>query len=197
MLAERISAKFIVTNPDVIDLPAIIPIFHRWIQEHAVDDVLIDVVDYKHVPQGPGILLVGHNGVYSLDMANGQPGLRYRQNRGWPVDTTAGRLRHVIHKALEGAQLLELSPELSGAVSFGTSEIELSFFDRLNAPNDPTSFSILKPELERISQLLYETADVEIKLSSSDPRRPLTVNISSPTAPTLPQLLGNLIVVAG
>ncbi len=46
--------------PDPIRLDDFIPLFHRWIQEQAIDGhLLIDVHDYSHIQQGPGILLVG------------------------------------------------------------------------------------------------------------------------------------------
>jgi hypothetical protein len=36
------------------DLEECIPIFHRWIQDQALDEVLIDVADYRHVHHGRG-----------------------------------------------------------------------------------------------------------------------------------------------
>ena len=33
-----------------------IPVFHNWIQDKVVDDhLLIDVADYSHIPDGPGV----------------------------------------------------------------------------------------------------------------------------------------------
>ena len=83
MISQRISVKFFVSEPDAVHLPAFIPVFHRWIQDHAVEGLLIDVADYKHVPEGPGILLIGHEGDYSIDMAKGRPGLLYSRKREW------------------------------------------------------------------------------------------------------------------
>ena len=40
----RIGAKIYAQNPDVIDLPAYVPIFHGWIQRKILDGVPIDVV---------------------------------------------------------------------------------------------------------------------------------------------------------
>ena len=33
-----------------------IPVFHRWIQERVHPEMLIDVADYRHVPDGPGVM---------------------------------------------------------------------------------------------------------------------------------------------
>jgi hypothetical protein len=59
------------------DLSAAIPIFHRWIQSGVLGEMLIDVADYRHVPKGPGVVLVGHDAFYSLDSAGGRLGLQY------------------------------------------------------------------------------------------------------------------------
>ena len=55
-----------------------IPVFHHWIQKNVVDDhLLIDVADYSHIPDGPGVMLVAHEGYFSLDQENYQPGIMY------------------------------------------------------------------------------------------------------------------------
>ena len=59
-------------------LPAreLVPVFHRWIQTGAVPGhLLIDVADYDHVPEGPGILLVAHEGNLGMDLIGGTLGL--------------------------------------------------------------------------------------------------------------------------
>ena len=45
-----------------------IPELHRWIQNDSISEhMLIDVVDYSHIPDGPGIILVAHEGHFSID----------------------------------------------------------------------------------------------------------------------------------
>jgi len=76
-MPHRIKIKYFVQEPENVDLPAFVPLFHRWIQNQSGDDLLIDVADYKHVPNGPGVLLMGHQADYALDMSQGRPGLIY------------------------------------------------------------------------------------------------------------------------
>ena len=64
----RIGAKLYAGNPDVIDLAAYVPIFHGWIQCKILDGVPIDVADYAHVPDGPGVMLIGHEADRSIDL---------------------------------------------------------------------------------------------------------------------------------
>src|SRR5258708_12787722 len=54
-------------------------VFHRWIQRGGQPELLIDVADYAHVPAGPGVVLVGHEGSYSLDNADNRLGLLYQR----------------------------------------------------------------------------------------------------------------------
>ena len=95
-----------VHSPSAVEPGAFIPVFHRWIQERRVEGLAIDVADYRHVPEGPGVLLVGHEADYVLDLAEGPPGLLYSRKRGTggPLET---RLRTSIHAALVRVVLSE------------------------------------------------------------------------------------------
>ena len=57
---QHLNVKIFAQEPASIDLAGAIPVFHRWIQENVCEELLIDVADYRHVPAGPGVLLVGH-----------------------------------------------------------------------------------------------------------------------------------------
>ena len=68
MLAQQLSVKIFAHDPAAVQPAAFIPIFHRWIQESRLADrLLIDVADYRHVANGPGVLLIGHEAHYALD----------------------------------------------------------------------------------------------------------------------------------
>ena len=55
----RLGRRFAGPAPD---LEALIPRFHAWIRDRELPWTLIDVTDYRHVEQGPGVLLVGVEG---------------------------------------------------------------------------------------------------------------------------------------
>src|SRR3990167_10318514 len=114
----RLGVKFFVGNPASVSLPGFIPIFHTWIQKQIVEGhLLIDVHDYSHIHQGPGILLVAHEGNFSLDMGEGRPGLLYyRKQPG--ADFAA-----VIQSALRACRLLEEEPVLKGRLRFRNDEL--------------------------------------------------------------------------
>ena len=65
--------------------------------------LLLDVADYKHVQEGPGIVLIGHEADYSLDLGGGRAGLVYDRNRGWEtMPSLAERVRDVFRGTLAG-----------------------------------------------------------------------------------------------
>ena len=57
----------------------LIPVFHRWIREQAMPELLIDVADYSHVPAGPGVMVIGHEANYSVDNRENRLGLLYNR----------------------------------------------------------------------------------------------------------------------
>jgi hypothetical protein len=70
---QRVAAKFLLTDPTVpVQLEPFIGTFHRFIQQGVLDGLLVDVADYSHVPNGPGIVLIGHDVDYGLDLVGGR-----------------------------------------------------------------------------------------------------------------------------
>ncbi len=80
--------------------------FNTWIQKHALEELLIDVADYLHVPNGPGLLLIGHEADYSLDNRAGRLGLLYNRKKQLE-GTTQEKLAQAARAVLTAAQILE------------------------------------------------------------------------------------------
>ena len=51
---QHVNVKIYVDGDLAVDPARFIEIFHGWIKEEAFDELLIDVADYRHVPDGPG-----------------------------------------------------------------------------------------------------------------------------------------------
>ena len=144
---QRIALKIFLDDRTALSPREIIPVFHRWIQTHAVDGLLIDVADYSHLPTGPLVLLVGHEGRYVLDRGDDRPGLQYvrTQPLDGPLQT---RLRAAAGMLLRAARLLEEDATLRGPVRFRGDEIEWVSNDRLLAPNTPDTLAAVRPAFE-------------------------------------------------
>src|SRR4026208_1804455 len=106
MELSRLGIKLFAEDPGEVRLKDIVPVFHSWIQKQCVKDhQLIDVHDYSHIHQGPGILLVAHEGNFSTDRTDGKLGLVYFRKQ--PGPTPEESLRAALHSALEAAALIE------------------------------------------------------------------------------------------
>jgi septum formation topological specificity factor MinE len=186
MIPHRINAKLFVTDETAVSLTAIVPVFHRWIQTQAVPGLLIDVADYKHVQDGPGVLIIGHDGDYALDQENGRSGLLYTRKREWPTPDFKDRLRLVIGLAVQATQLLANEESLD--LDFRTDEIGLAFPDRLNAPNTPETLAALQDDIIAVLSEVYGSDEITLATVSDDEKRPFSVQAAIANAPTLAEL---------
>jgi hypothetical protein len=186
---HRIKVKYFLQNAAALDLAAITPMFHRWIQERRVDGLWLDVADYKHVKEGPGIVLIGHEADFSLDLGGSRPGLVYDRKRGWDAAASLPeRVRLVLRSALAGCQALEADAAQSG-LRFRLDDAELGFVDRLYTPNQPAVFDAIVDEIHPALDAIYGREGYTLTRLSDDPRRALAIGVQAKTAPTLSVLL--------
>ena len=193
MIPHRVYVKFFVENNETPDLIAVGAVFHRWIQTAAVPGRLLDVADYKHVPQGPGMILVGNDGDYGLDLGNGRYGLIYTQKREWQSDSLQERVRLTWQRALQATALL--ADDASLDVAFRTDQVEIAFVDRLNTPNTDETLTAVHDDIVSTLRELTGDMDVSVTRSEGDERRPFTLQVSIPTSPPLAELLAKSVAV--
>jgi hypothetical protein len=140
----------------------LVPVFHRFIRESVLDDLLIDVADYGHVHHGPAAVLVGHGAHYVYDLADGRPGLLYSRRRE-TVGLAAGeRLRAVVRAGLEACRELERDETLAGRLAFRGGELLLRVNDRL-AGGDEAAEAELRRHLAPLLAELYPGSEVRVE----------------------------------
>jgi hypothetical protein len=177
----------IMADLNGVDPETLIPIFHKWIQTKATKEMLIDVADYLHVPEGPGVLLVGHEAFMSLDHGENRWGFLY--NRRAPMNGgSQDRLQGVTRAALEHCKRLEEEEALRGKLKFRGEEIQLAVNDRLLAPNTEETFKSLEPEIKTFLGKLYGGAAYTYK-RHNDPRERFTLDIKAQGTFTVTELL--------
>ena len=188
--------KLFVEDASGVDLEEFIPIFHHWITTHELEELLIDVADYRHVPDGPGIVLIAHDAHYAMDLAAGRLGLLYSrrretQPRRRAIQSVEDRLRSVWQCTLTACQRLAAHPALSGRLQFHGNELLLRCNDRLQGPNTAAAYTALCQHLEPFLATLYTGQQVEVKHCSEDTSR-LTVGIKVAESPDVDTLLRRL-----
>jgi hypothetical protein len=170
---SRLTVKLLAENSDSVRVKEFVAIFHSWIQKQCVHDhLLIDVHDYSHIHQGPGILLVGHEGNFSTDMAGGKLGLAYsRKQQADP--TFEDGLRAALKSARDAAAMIEAEPSLEGKIRFRKDELLVISNDRLLAPNDGAAFDAIKPALVNVFG-----KNAVVTHASAGTKDPLTVRVT-------------------
>ena len=180
MTPRRISAK-LFAQPDpatALDLRPFIGLFHRFIQEDALDGLLLDVADYGHVPAGPGVILIGHDVDYAIDLTGGRAGLLTTRKRH--PDLPLGELlRDTLRRALIAVQQVEA--DAGAGLRFASGEIELRFVDQLAAPSTQETYESVCKEIEPVAVRLFGASGFELaRARADDPRAMLTVSLSAP-----------------
>jgi len=175
--------KVYLDEASEVELGEFIPIFHHWIQTQGLDELLIDVADYRHVPDGPGVVLITHDAHYAMDLAEGRLGLLYSRRREThphlgTVQSPEDRLRSVWQRALTACQRLEAHPALAGRLRFRGDELLLHCNDRLQAPNTTAAYAALCQHLEPFLATVYPGQRVEVEHHSAHTSR-LTVGIKA------------------
>jgi hypothetical protein len=186
---EHLNLKVFASRAE-IDLEDAIGVFHRWIQQRARPEMLVDVADYRHVPEGPGVLLIGHEANYSLDQTEGRLGLLY--NRKAPLaGDTAAKLAQAVGAALAACQALEAEPPFSGKLRFDAGDCEVIVNDRLIAPNTTQTWDALRPELERFFAGLYGEGTFRVE-RRGEPRERFRVGLKTSAPVPLAEALSRV-----
>ena len=186
MNIQHINIKFYLENPETVNLAEYASVFNTWIQKQRLEELLIDVADYLHVHNGPGIMLIGHEADYSLDNRAGRLGLLY--NRKEQMEgTTQEKFAHAVRAALTAAQILEKE----NGMKFNGSEVQVIVNDRLLVPNTAETFIALESDLKAFFGKLYDGAQYSLS-HHSDSRERFTVNVQTASSFEVDALLRNL-----
>jgi len=187
---QHVNAKLLLTNGGALDLEPLIPIFHGWIQDKIFEERLLDIADYRHVHDGPGVILIGLEGDYSVDNTDGRLGVRY--NRKAALEgSNRDRLKQAVRAALRACQRLEAEPGLGGKLRFDGHEVEVFVNDRILAPNREQTRAALHPDFQSFSQELFGGTEYSLSYEG-EPRRLFRVSLKSSQAFSVADLLGNL-----
>jgi len=188
MNIQHVNIKFYLENPEAVKLADYAAVFNTWIQKQRLEELLIDVADYLHVHNGPGIMLIGHEADYSLDNRAGRLGLLY--NRKEQLDgTTQEKLTQAASAVLAVAQILEKE----NALKFNGQEVQIVINDRLLVPNTAETFAALESDLKAFFNQLYGGAEC-ILAHNDNPRERFTVNVKTSANFDVGTLLKNLSV---
>jgi len=183
MESVKYDLKLFLQDASQVNPEEFIPVFHDWIQHQRLDELLIDVVDYRHVHDGPAVMLIAHDGHYAIDMAGGRMGLLYSRRREThpsrnAIQSVTERLHSVLRCAFKACRLLETEPVLQGRVKFRGDEMLLRVNDRLVSPT-LEAVDDLQSHLQPLLANLYTDCQVEMEHNGGgDSRLTVTIKVS-------------------
>ena len=158
-----------------VDILKLIPVYHRWIQQKALEDLLIDVADYSHVPCGPGVMLIAHEGNYALDETGNERGVVYYSKQKLAGELPA-RLAQVASKALQAARLMSSDAELDGTLKLPGTHLQFFSNDRLAAPNTQAAYAAIEPSFRQFLDRLFAGAPYTLE-REKDPKERLSFRV--------------------
>lgn len=176
MEIQYLVAKIRLDGPLGINPAQVVDVFHRWVAQQSMPEMLVDVAELLHVPNGPGVIAVGHDCDYSLDHTGGIWGVLHR--RKTPLEgTNADRIAHAIRSAAHAGQLLEV--EFTDGLKLSRTTFEIIINERILAPNTAATYAAAKPEIETGLRALLGHNDFTIEAHDKEPRQRFGYTVTS------------------
>jgi len=160
---QKINVK--ISLASAVDADRLLPVFGRWRLEEGEE--IVDLADYCHVPEGPGVLLVSKRWHFGIDFAD-WPGLFYssRAASSDPAQRLSGdlesRVSSVFRACVEKSVKLLAEPELAD-VSAACDKIEIIFNDRLLMPNDAPTAALAEPAVRALCDEVWGAGESELR----------------------------------
>jgi hypothetical protein len=185
---QYLNWKIFLENPAETEVEEWFKVLNDWIPDSP--EVFLDVADYKHVSDGPVLVLVGHYLNLSLDATHKRPGLLldYKQ----PLEgTNAEKLKHTLLSLLKAAKRLTGEAHLAHKPRFKGGELQLTVNSRAVAQNTPAALEAVKPDLVKVLSAAYGEGGFTLE-HVPDPRLRFSVTAQAKTPFDLDELLKRL-----
>ena len=176
---QKFGVKLFFNTNGSINSKDFIPVFHSWIQDNIFDDhLLIDVADYSHILDGPGVMLISHEGHFSLDQESQQPGIMYMRKTEIAGSFTE-RFNMVLSTVIKAANRLS-DNNISKQVDFKLNSFRFIANDRLYAGNTADNQDLYKQKIQKALDGKYPESQFEFgDVSDKNERLAFTVNFSN------------------
>ncbi len=172
---QQIDIKVFVKKGEDIPPYDFMPVLQRWIQKHTIPGALIDVADYSHIHNGPGIILVAHEHNVSVDYNEGRMGLLFHQKQ--PLDgSLQERMKLCLKYAFMACVELQREPEFDGRLEFDSTKVLFLANDRLHAPNDDVTGGQVEEQLSEVAGRIFD-GELDLHRRSDDPRDRIVIEV--------------------
>lgn len=142
---QKLSLK--VFTESAVPLLPFMDTFNECIQNKSIPGTLIDVADYTHMSQGPGVVLVSHEANWSMDEQNGKLGLLYTSKIESTEESLTQHMQTLFENVCKVCEILEATPRHKG-LKFNTNHLQWLVNDRLTGKNTTENQSLFKTAIE-------------------------------------------------
>ena len=181
MQLQKFGVKLFIKINGSYESKDFIPVFHSWIQDKVIEDhLLIDVADYSHIPDGPGVMLIAHEGHFSLDQEKHQPGIMYMRKAEIEGDFKE-RFNKILSTTIMAANRLR-NDDITNDIDFISNSFRFISNDRLYAKNTMDNQNLYKEEIQKAVYEKYTDSKVEFEdVSSKKERLAFTIRFNDET----------------
>jgi hypothetical protein len=138
---KRLDIRLFIADPNAVEWGEFLPLFTRWAQEEP--DRWLDVADYRHVPTGPKVVLIGKECHVSVDNRREEAALLFSRREPYE-GSNEERIASAFRDAFAYAE--RVSRELPH-IRFRHDVCELAVNDRVAFPNEPEIAEAVAAEL--------------------------------------------------
>ncbi len=155
------------------DLEPALGVFHRFIQRNLVEGKILDVADYRHVPNGPGVMLVGQDVDYGITVNAFTVTMKRRGDDVTTQFTDAVRMALGTIEAIEtdGALPCRFEPE----------QLRVSVADRKLGTHEQVQSALLA-ELAPAVEVLFGPDAALAPVATADPRQAPQISVQAVSA---------------
>ncbi len=191
---QRINAKLMADAGANLNIDSILAIFGRWRQDRDHPSDWVDLADYAHMAKGQGILLVGKQGNFAVDLTDPGPGLLYcgkKDFEGPVVD----RVLEAMRRCLALAVPLVAEPEYPADLKPQPGSWELTVNDRLDFPNTGETDKQLGPSIKSVLDSVFGSGNYTAE-REPDPQRRYAYSVRTEWPAGVKELLEKVTGVA-
>ena len=144
---QRIDVKVLARAPEPAPLDPILTVFDRWRKEEDAPSDWIDLADYAHMPQGPGVMMAGKREHFAVDTNEPGVGILDADSQGAGRDRR-GALCGGVPPAFDvRRRRLMGEAEWPAAIEVDGGRWVIAVNDRLQFPNNDATDAELKAGL--------------------------------------------------
>lgn len=149
-----------------VSLDQVQELWHGWVSRRALDDIVVDVADYRHVPQGPGLFVIGHHANYQLRVD--QDTWEFSCQQKTRAEGDPDPLRSVFERSVAACALLESDLHTPGL--FDPTRARIGSYDRRFWDLTERPLSVLSASIEgRLGPLLLTAPRLEVVTGANSP----------------------------